>query len=171
MKQVKIKRSERGFSLIEVLFAVVVFTLVAYALTAMLFSRTLVTERLMASKAAVDSADNALNALTSQPYASLSVGGSFTVIDEGSIGLQSCTEQTCDFIIEPVTAPEESPARGVKWQSGYTPPDGARIVYLRRFRIEDVDAELGLRRLTVAVLTDENADKPLIMQSTIVGDR
>lgn len=165
------QKKHSGFSLIEMLLVIVVFGIVAYALTGFMFSRVRVAERLEVSQGASDTLENALSALTAIHYKDLPLGGSLTKVDDATIQPLTCTAQTCDFILDPVNAGTiVSPARGTPWQNGYVPPTGSRIGYVRRWLVEEVSEELKLRRITVAVLTDEGSANPLVMIETIVGD-
>ncbi|HLM60728.1 MAG TPA: type II secretion system protein [Pyrinomonadaceae bacterium] len=165
-------KNHRGFSLIEALLAIVVFGFVAYALVAFMSSRVKLAERLETSKAASDTLENALNKLSAIPYKDLAVGSGFTKVDDATILLQPCTTQTCDYVLDPPSgAATSSIAGGYSWQSGVVQPAETRFFFVRRWRIEDVSAELKLRRITVAVLTDEQSTEPLAMIETIVGER
>ena len=165
------KKNQTGFSLIELLLVIVVFGIVAYALTGFMFSRMNAAERLADSKGASDTMENALNVLTAIPFRDLRVGGSFTPVDEGTIQPSVCTPQTCDFVLDPEGGAADSMAGGVAWQTNPVLPAGARVAYLRRWLIEDVDRDLRLRRITVAVLADDQSTHPLSMIDTVVGER
>lgn len=167
----KLSSNEKGFSLIELLIAIVIFMFVCYALTVMIFSRSIVADRIAASRSASDEAENALTALAAIPYSNLQLGGSFSVVDEGRITNTGCTAQTCDSIYEP-TPPGQmtSPAKGVPYGTSLDANLYTRK-FVRRWKVEQFDAELRLKRVTVAVLDDEDSSAPLVMQSTIVGER
>lgn len=167
------KRNKNGFTLIELLIVVVIFGIVGSILASFMFSRVNFADRMRANKEASDALQNALTALTTTAYDNLPPGGSFNKIDEGTIEPTGCTPTTCDFVLETPGAMvvRESPAGGVKWKSGYVPPEGAQIAFVRRWKIEEMDNVLRLRRVTVAVLADEQSANPLAMIDTIVGDR
>ena len=174
-------KNQQGFTLIELVITIIIFSLTAYALASMMLDRSKYAESVTISKGASDAAENALKAFSAASFEDVPLGGSFAPGDDGAITPGSCTAQTCDYVLEAdapdggtssgAAAQESSPAGGTVWQPNYTPPAGTRVAYLRRWRTEDFNAALHLRRLTVAVLTDEAAVKPLVLINTIVADK
>lgn len=51
----------------------------------------------------------------------------------------------------------------------YPKPKGSDARFFRRWSVKTIDAELKLKVITVAILTDETATEPLLVEQTIVG--
>ena len=74
-------------------------------------------------------------------------------------------------MLEPEASPASrvSLAKGVPYQENYHPPAGSVVAFVRRWRVEEIDAPLGLRRVTLAVLSDEQTNKALLIEENTVG--
>ena len=157
-----------GFSLLEVVIAVFVGSIIGIAALSLLNARAVSVLENQDVQEAETRAEEALSSLTAVA-SDLPVGGSFIVLDEDNkIKLDSdCTDQTCDYVLLP-SPPENqrtSPAKGFPFSSSV--PEGSQVLFLRRWRVDETDGEYGLRKITVAVLKDENSKAPIILEDAI----
>ncbi len=170
-EQARARRNERGFALIETIIGLAMFAIVLTIGLQMLFVRAASIENTARQRAANEWSEAALEALTAGSVSSLpATNGSFDLAADKSIQLTNpCTPQTCDYVLDPSPAlgARTSPARGVPWASGYAPPAGSSVQFIRRWRIDVMDAALGLRQITVVVIRDETSSAPLTVQQTI----
>lgn len=163
------RKSEKGFTLVEALIAVMVFiligTLAAYLMTANARS----VENAANAEAVTIAAEEALSQLIGNA-ATLPAGGSFEEKGE-EISVNGCTPQTCDIVLDP--APDAtmltSPAKGIPYVEGYQPPTGYTVRYYRLWRIDDIDTEYKLRQVSVAVVDKLKTSEALLIQKTQVG--
>lgn len=163
----KNKHKQKGFSFIELLVVVILLALVATSF-ALIFNRKakLYDDRDTAAAASA-AAENAIENLRNLSRSELPVGGSFTVAGDNEIILnESCNPSTCDWLVIP-DGNVESPAKGRTYQDEI--PEG-QTVLLRRWLVEDIPGDLGLRRITVAVLTNQNSTKPISIIQTVKGE-
>jgi len=169
MKQ---NNNERGMSVIEVMFCAVIALAAIFMATNLLISGSQSTELSDLGARARISADDALATLRSQPGGNLSAGGSFVVIDSSTIEVTApCSAATCDYITldqSSETIEHKSPANGYSYDAMPSRVPANQIL-LRRWRIEDVDSELNLKRITVVVLTDKNSTFPLRIETAVIG--
>ena len=113
-------------------------------------------------------AEEALSALTAIGP-DLPIGGSFGVLDDNKLKISACSDQTCDFVLLP-DVPENqrlSFAKGFPYSSAL--PDGSQKFFLRRWRVDEVDGNYNLRKITVAILKDENTNEPVVLEETTIG--
>lgn len=163
---------ESGMTIIEVMFCAVISLAAIFVATNLLIAGSQSTELSDLGQRARIAADDALDTLGSQPAANLPAGGSFAVIDSSTIELTaSCNAATCDYITldqnsEAIEHP--SPANGYSYDA-MPSRVSANNILLRRWRVEDVDSELNLKRITVAVMPDKNSTFPLKIETAIVG--
>lgn len=171
MKTFEKNFSERGSSLISVIIAALiglsVMMLIAYSLSGLIVSNVSQTE----SKEAETAAEEALSVLSANVRDLQDVAG-FTDMTgkEHVLTLAQCSAQTCDQVLLPdaEAGDKNSPAGGYAYGMGA--PPGKKAVLLRRWRIRTVNADYGLREITVAILSSETDTKPLIAITTVVGN-
>lgn len=165
----KMNESSRGFTLIELLICVVLMAIMGVALVAVFNQRAKNEEEKALAAAAAAGAENALEVLSGLPKEQLVAGGSFTSGDDRTINITSeCSSQTCDWLVIPGGESDASPAKGFPFTPEKDPPEG-KTVLLRRWMIEDVDANLGLKRITVVVASDIQNTAPLAIEKGVVG--
>lgn len=164
-----IKCDQSGFSLIEVVIAIFVATLIGIAAVSLLKVRAGGIEDTETVQRAENSTEEALSALTATA-ADLAVGGSFSVDRSGKVDLGNCTAQTCDLVLstDAIEDQRTSPAKGVPYGQagirGKEPP-----LFVRRWRVDDIDGNYQLRKITVAVFKDEKSIDPIVIEESTVG--
>lgn len=164
----KRNKEARGFTLIELLICVVILALIGVGFVAVFSRRAMSEEEKNRAAAAAAGAETALEVLSGLPKELLAGGGSFTVGDDRTINIRSaCSPQNCDWLVIPGTN-TDSIAKGFPFAPGAEPPF-AKTVLLRRWLIEDVDANFGLKRITVVVAPDESSVAPLAVEKAVVG--
>lgn len=168
-KNYQIKNTENGFSLIELLIVVVLISIVAVFVLSAFNGRARKTEDQSRAESALIGASSALEALSQLDESQLTSGGSFVLGPDRTIQLSrdQCTRETCDWLILP-SPNNDSKAKGYPYDPGVNPPLG-KTVLLRRWRIDDVDVNLGLKEITVAVLTDIESRTPISIKKSRVG--
>ena len=161
-------KKDCGFTLIELLIVVIILSLVGLGFVALFNQRAKSQEEKNQAAAAFAGAESALEVLSSLSNETLAVGGSFSLAADRKINITgACSPQTCDWLVIP-TPNTDSIAKGYPYVSGQV-PEYAKTVLLRRWLVEDVDANLGLKRVTVAVVVDEQNNAPLAIEQTVVG--
>lgn len=175
----RINSRDNGFSLLEVLVAIVVVSLIGLAALALLNVRAAGLEDNATVQEAQTSAEEALSALTAGAR-NLPAGGSLVDIGDARIRTLPCDAQFCDFVLTP-DAPEgerTSPARGYPYATNPAcigsacapaPPVGYQFAFVRRWRVDVVNSDYRLRKITVAILKDENSAQPIVLQETVVA--
>lgn len=159
MKDMQTKINNSGFSMIEVLIAVTIISIVLLAIGALgsiVVNGMALTQR---KREAESSAAAAVSKVKSDRRINLPEGGAFAVNvqsgkplrnDEAEVSL-NCTPAYCDRVIT-ISGTEE----GVNPEErviGYDEPlpDGGRNKFVRAWAVADEDATRNWRRLTVAV--------------------
>lgn len=156
-----------GFTLVEVLIVVVLLVLIAGSLGLIFLGRAKNAEESNLARIAQTGADNALEALSNLPREKLPAGGSFEMRGDTEIEItDGCSADICDWLTVPLND-RDSPAKGVYYRSD-TPPENFKSVLLRRWRVDDLDTALGLKRITVVVSSPDNPQNPLAMYRTTV---
>ena len=162
------KINQKGMSIIELMFcaAIILFAVLVINKTLLTGSQSIEISDL--GQRARVATDDALTALGSQPAANLASGGSFYVEDLNTIRMTApCSISTCDYVLlnqSSETTELKSPANGVP----YTSPAPADSL-LRRWRVENLDDELNLKRLTIVVVPDENSVEPIRIETAVIG--
>lgn len=159
-------KAEKGFTLIELLIVAVLLVLIGGGIGLMFMQRSKAIEDNELAGKANAAAENAMEVLSNLPKADLQNGGTFLLAGDNEIKIQNkCTTLVCDWLVIPSYS-SESPAKGLPYQEQM--PDG-KTVFFRRWLIEDVDAGLGLKKITVAVLVSSESEQPLAIYSTVVA--
>ena len=174
----RINSRDKGFSLLEVLVAIVVVSLIGLAAVALLKACAAGLEDNATVQEAQTSAEEALSALTAGAR-SLPEGGSLVDLGDARIRPSPCDAQFCDFVLTPDLPASErtSPAQGYAYPnnpvcSGGTcamPPAGYQFAFVRRWRVDVVNSDYRLRKITVAILKDESSAQPIVLQETVVA--
>lgn len=164
----KTNKSPRGFTLIELLICVVILALIGIGFVAVFSQRAKNEEEKSLAAAAAAGAETALEVLSGLPKEQLVGGGSFTLGNDRTISITgACSPQNCDWLVIPGTN-TDSIAKGFPYAPGAEPPF-AKTVLLRRWLIEDVDVNFGLKRITVVVASDASSVAPLAIEKAVVG--
>ena len=177
MRQIKLRDS--GFSLLEVLVAIVVVSLIGLAAVALLNARAAGLEDNATVREAQTSAEEALSAVTAGAR-NLPEGGSLVDLGDARIRTLPCDAQFCDFVLTPDLPASErtSPARGYAYPNNpvcsgracaVVPPSGYQFAFVRRWRVDVVNSDYRLRKITVAILKDESSAQPIVLQETVVA--
>ena len=162
------KDKQKGFSYIELIVVVVLISLVALGFSVIYNKKAKLREDKDVAATAMAAAENALENLSNLSDEELQPGGTFSVVNEKENKIEitgKCNTTNCDWLVIPGDA-SNSPAKGMLFTK--EKPEG-KTVLLRRWLIEDVSAELGLKKITVAVLTDYDASQPIRIYSTVRG--
>ena len=163
MKKIK---NQAGFTLVELAVIVVLIALVGIGF-GLIFNRKakLYEDRDTAATAAAG-AENALEILSNLPNSRLPSGGTFRLEADNKISITgSCETTSCDWLVIPGNR-TDSLVKGMTYQTAI--PEG-KTVLLRRWLIEDVNAELGLKRITVVVAADANSELPISIFTAVRG--
>lgn len=162
--------TNKGFSLIEVIIAIAVGVIIVVIASSLLLTRSKTIDNVTTTKAAENVSEDALSVLSSKA-SGLILLESYSPVDESTISVSECTEKTCDFILEPDASVElkTSPAGGVLFSTNYVPPIGHRVVFLRRWRVNELNTEYSLRRIGVAILINLESTSPISLQETTVA--
>lgn len=164
----KIKSNEEnGFSLIELLIVVVLISVIGLVVLGAFSGKARKSEDDARADAAMTGASSALEALSQLDESELGDGGSFRLGPDRTIETDQCTLQTCDWLVLP-SPNNDSKAKGYPYESGVNPPR-TKIVLLRRWRVDDIDTNLGLKEITVVVLTDIESKSPISIKKTRIG--
>jgi prepilin-type N-terminal cleavage/methylation domain-containing protein len=162
------KTAEKGFSLIELLIVVVLISVIGLIVLGAFSGKARKSEDDERAKTAMVGASSALEALSQVDESALGDGGSFALGPDRTIEIiGECTPQTCDWLALP-SPNNDSIAKGYPYEPGVNPP-ATKTVLLRRWRIDDVDVNLGLKEITVAVLTDIESKSPISIKKTRIG--
>ena len=159
---------EKGFSLLEIVLAIFISLLIAVAALSLLNTSAIGNEDKQLVVEAETRTEEALSAL-SAVVTDLPEMESFTVLEDNVIRPLNCQPQSCDYVVFPETNESfrTSSAKGIPYGSPL--PEGSEIRFIRRWRIQVVEGNYNLRRITVAVLKSEQDDKPIVLEETIVG--
>lgn len=166
----------KGISLLEVLVAIVVVSLIGLAAVALLNARSTALEDNNTVQEGQASAEEALSALSAAARA-LPEGGSFNSLGDYNLQLLPCQPESCDLVLTPDAAAHlrTSPARGYPYppcpggSCAPAPPAGHEIAFVRRWRVETVTGDYRLRKIIVAVLKDAQSTQPLVLQEMVVA--
>lgn len=162
------RRGESGAALIEAIIGLYLITIIITGSLTHLWLVYRSHELGERQRKAEEWVEAGMNALESRSQAEVPAsGGTFSVNADGSITLTgACDDSTCDLVVEPSPAltARTSPAAGLPWSQRDALPAGALRTFVRRWRVDNVDAARGLRRITVSVLVDEQATQPLSMR-------
>jgi len=167
MRKRKLRSGQEGVTIVEVLLSALIGMAICVAGLYVLNAKVLSVESSRVTKEAENAGEESLSALSATASV-LTVGGSFTAVNDNVLSLSPCTSQTCDYVLQPdiPSASRTSPAKGFPY--GSATPTGYAVAFLRRWRVEDENTSYRLRKITIAVLRDENDTKPsLIAQTTI----
>ena len=168
IKRVKSENQEKGFSLVEVLIAVFVATLIGIGAVALLNARAVGINDKAETKEGETRAEEALSALTAVAP-DLNAGGSFQVVSESAISLSACTLETCDYVVYPDATESQRTSLAKGFPYGSTIPSTSQMTFIRRWRVDEVDSNYGLRKITVAILKSETDTNPIVLEETVVG--
>jgi type II secretory pathway pseudopilin PulG len=160
----KRRGGERGFSLIETVIAIAVAfigTVIALQFLMVRTGSVLLVER---QQQAEESAEGALGVLAARSSRDLpDTGATFELQADGTLrSNRSCWSGICDQIVDGPSASHDSPAGGVMYGP---PPSGTTRTFVRRWRVETIDAARQQRRITVAVLSTDASTYPLAVRS------
>lgn len=162
----KNENSQSGFTLIEILIIAIIIVIVGSAISVLFLKIGKSHEDTALLTTANAAAENGLEALSNLPREQLTSGGSFSIEDDNQIQIRSvCSTSNCDWLVIPSQG-TDSPAKGTIYQE--TAPEG-KTVLLRRWLIEDIDAGLGLKKITMVITVDEQSTQPVAILSTTVG--
>lgn len=168
IKKTKEQKSEKGFSLVEVLIAIFVAVFIGIAAVALLNARAVGINEKAETKEAETRAEEALSAL-SAVAPDLSSGGSFEVLSENKIRLSNCSAANCDYVLYPDVSDTQRTSLAKGYPYGSTIPTSSQMAFLRRWRVDDVDNSYGLKKITIAILKSETETSPLVIEETVVG--
>lgn len=152
------KKGEAGFTLVETTIALALLPLIMIGALLFFWLQVHALDQKVQKGRAKDWASSGISALASRSTQELPAGASFTLTPDNAVQvLSACTNATCDQVFEPAPplAERTSPAGGVPFDRPV--PAGTRRLFVRRWNVEDVDPARGLRRFTLALLTDEQA--------------
>lgn len=160
---------QHGFSLVELMIVVVLIVIIGLGFVAVFRSKMQKADDERRAEAASVGASSALEALSSLDETQIQNGGSFRLAADRTIEITGeCSPQTCDWLVLP-SPNNDSIAKGYPYEQGVNPPISSNTVLLRRWLVTDVDAGLGLKEITVAVLTNLESTTPLSIKTTRVG--
>lgn len=161
---------QKGFSLVEVIVALLVVVMIAVISSALLLSRSKTIENTTTTTIAENVAEDALSVLTAK-VKDLPLGQSYQPIDESAVEIFPCTDQNCDYVLEPDAPAEQktSIAGGVGFTKSYEPPQGYRIAFIRRWRVLDENTDYRLRRVGIAVFPTIQSTQSIVLQETLVA--
>ncbi|MCY7375276.1 MAG: hypothetical protein LH472_04810 [Pyrinomonadaceae bacterium] len=163
----KNSKNQTGSALIEVLLASVIGIAISLAAMYVLKGAIVATEDNRAAEESKNTAEDALSSL-SAVAPDLSVGGSFTAISDNVLTLAPCTALTCDYVLFPDVDSSLKTSLAKGYPFGSPIPTGSNIAYLRRWRVEDTDADYNLRQIRVAMVKNETDTKPVFIMETVV---
>ena len=162
------KTTQKGFTLIEILVAVFLLAIIISAGAALVHMQGNAVNDYTDISAAEDHLEQALSNLTAR-VSDLEPGQSYKPVSDGEIELLGCNEKNCDYVLLP-DAPKSlktSAAGGVPY--GAKLPDGSAVLFLRRWRVTDINSSYRLHNIGVAILADEKSTEPIISQDTTVS--
>ncbi len=167
MKKSNFYFNQTGASLLEVVIAIVIGLAVGITGLYMLNARVLSVEDGRVTNEAENAGEEALSALSGSAPALVS-GGSFTAVSDNILTLSACTTSTCDYVLLPDISSSwrTSPSKGYPYGSPI--PTGYSVAFFRRWRVEDVNPTYNLRKITVAILKDEDDNKPSLIAETTI---
>lgn len=168
IKRVKSANQNQGFSLVEVLIAIFVAVFIGVAAVSLLNARAVGITEKADTKEAETRAEEALSAL-SAVAPDLAVGGAFEVVSENTIRLNTCSDTTCDLIVFPDLTDSQRTSLAKGYPYGSTIPTTSQMTFIRRWRVEDVDSNYGLKKITVAILKSATDTSPIVIEETVVG--
>lgn len=175
MKKLTARRArsrERGFALMETLIGLVMFAIVLTIGLQMLLVRAASIEQTARQRLAEESSESALEALARRSATELpATAGTFTLNADNTITVTGvCGVSNCDMVLdpEPDILTKTSVASGYPMTAGGNSPPGETLQFIRRWRVDTVDAALGLRQITVVVLRDTTSTQPLAVKRTQV---
>lgn len=157
---------QSGFSLMEVLVAIFVALLIGIIAVSLLSARAASVHDNATVQEAETRAEEAISALSAIAN-ELPIGGSFENAGDNEINPLACSAQTCDFVLLSDTLPRSSSAKGVPYSTEL--PQGTEKMFLRRWRVDEVDADYKLRKISVAIVKDENDEMPVVLEETIIA--
>ncbi len=162
-----IRKNQRGSALIEVLLASVIGIMISLAAMYVLKGAIVATEDNRAAEEAKTTAEDALSSLSSIAL-DLAVGGSFTAISDNVLTLAPCSASTCDYVLFPDVDSSLKTSLAKGYPFGSPIPNGSNVAYLRRWRVEDTDADYNLRKIKVAMVKNETDAKSVFTMETVV---
>lgn len=163
------QKNEAGSALVELVFCAVIIAIAVMFIGSYLVRFSVSSEISETGERARAFSDDALNALTSLPASQLPTESSFNLNGNALEITAPCSVNTCDYItLAPVyglnLGSRDSIARGKLYDSSPLPD-----AFLRRWKVENVDNDLKLKKITVVILRDETSTTPLRIESTIQG--
>jgi Tfp pilus assembly protein PilV len=177
------RHNERGMSLVESIIGLLVLTIVLLAAAQLL--RVNVQHLAMADRArrADVQANATMNTLATYNLSALPDGNPFrnkATITQGTpvyLDNDTClTAANCDQVVQIPRSGTESTYINVGWNQPL--PTNGSVTYYRAWKVETLDAEKGLRRITLAIIPAEpdlspatDAMTPLVLRQTDVVQR
>lgn len=164
---------ERGVGLIEAVIGILVIAIVS--LVGMQLLRVQAEVMLLADRSAKAeaAAKGALDDLSSRSAAMLPAGGSFTVNADGSFAaLGTCSDTYCDLVVRnqtPLTGAQQGEVFAAPWNGGVAPAN-TDLIYVRRWRVDDLDVARGRKRITIAIFPNGLLE-PFVVRRTDVVSR
>lgn len=162
------RTGEEGSIMLEGIIGMVLITIIITGSLQSLWVKYRVHELNSRQRESEEWAEGAMNSLVGKSAAELpATAGGFSLNADGTATLTGACYNASDMVTDPNMPVElrTTVAGGYAMNVNCTAPTGYAVRFVRRWRVDDVDAARGLRQITVAVFADTTSTRPLSVRS------